>query len=79
MKAIHIITFSLLLVGGLNWGLFAVTGWDISVWLGGMTSQLTKLVYLLVGISAVVEIATHAKNCKCCGKKEMMQSPRPQM
>lgn len=76
MKAIHIVTFSLLLIGGLNWGLFAVTEWDISIWLGGMTSQLAKLVYLLVGVSAIVEIATHAKNCKYCGKNKMMQSPQ---
>lgn len=69
MKILHILTFSLLLIGGLNWGLFALTGWDVSVWLGGMTSQWAKILYLAVGISSVVVIATHGKDCKMCGKK----------
>ncbi|MEK7559768.1 MAG: DUF378 domain-containing protein [Patescibacteria group bacterium] len=68
MKILHCITFSLLLVGALNWGLFALTGWDVSVWLGGMTSQWAKILYLAVGAAAVLEIATHPKNCKVCGK-----------
>lgn len=69
MKILHIITFTLLLIGGLNWGLFALTGWDISIWLGGMTSQWAKILYLAVGVSTAIVIATHGKDCKMCSKK----------
>ena len=74
MKILHIITFTLLLIGGLNWGLFGLMGWDISVWLGGMDSQMAKILYLAVGVSTVIVVATHGKDCKMCGKK-MDSSP----
>jgi uncharacterized membrane protein YuzA (DUF378 family) len=32
----------------------------------GAGSMAAKLVYILVGLSAVVEIVTHKKNCKEC-------------
>jgi len=66
MKALHLVSFILLAVGGLNWGLFALMGWDISQFLGGMDSNLARLVYALVGLAAVVEIVTHTKNCRAC-------------
>ncbi len=69
MKILHFVTFTLLLVGGLNWGLFAITGWDISIWLGGMDSQISRIIYLLVGISALLTIFSHAKDCKWCEKQ----------
>lgn len=66
MKGLHKVTFILLVIGGLNWGVWALSGWDISVLLGGMDSTLAKLVYILVGLSAVYEVATHGKNCRNC-------------
>ena len=67
MKALHIITFTLVLIGALNWGIWALTGWDIGQLFGGMDSGISKTIYVLVGLSAIVEIATHKKNCKLCG------------
>jgi len=71
MKFLHIITFTLLLIGGLNWGLYGLMGWDVSVWLGGMSSEWAKILYLAIGVSAVVVIAGHGKDCRMCGKKMM--------
>ena len=68
MKSLHMITFLLLIVGGLNWLLVGLLGWDISRWLGGMDSGVSRLIYVLVGVSAVIEILTHGKGCKMCGK-----------
>lgn len=68
MRSLHKVTFLLLVIGGLNWLLVGLLGWDISRWLGGMDSTLSKLVYILVGASAVVEVVTHGKGCKACGK-----------
>jgi uncharacterized membrane protein YuzA (DUF378 family) len=65
MKALHMVTFILLVVGGLNWGLSA---FDMNLVdkLLGAGSMAAKLVYILVGLSAVVEVITHKKNCKEC-------------
>ncbi len=63
MKALHMITWILLVVGGLNWGL-SVFGWDLYSW--GLPEGLLSLVYVLVGVSALVEIFTHKGRCKDC-------------
>lgn len=71
MKNLHSITFLLVIIGGLNWLLFGLTGgnWEIGHLLGGMGSTLSRLVYILVGISAIIEIAQHKANCKACAEK----------
>ena len=61
------VTFCLLAIGGLNWGL-AVFGWDLAHWVTNMT--VDKIVYALVGLSALYEIFTHGMRCKEC-KNEM--------
>ncbi len=65
MKGLHIITFILLVVGGLNWGLVAF-GYNAVGSLLGAGSTLAMAVYGLVGLAAIVEIATHKKCCKMC-------------
>ena len=55
MKGLHMLTWILLVVGGLNWGL-AVFGWDIQkLIIGGNGSIFFTILYLLIGISAIVE------------------------
>ncbi len=68
---IHTITFILLVIGGLNWLLVGVFGWDVGQLFGGMDAVVSKIIYILVGLSAIYEIATHKKNCKCCDMKAM--------
>ncbi len=76
MKTIHVIAFILLVIGGLNWLLVGLFGWDISRWLGGMSAALPKIIYILVGLSAIWEACTHGKNCRACGTKmPSMQQP----
>ncbi len=66
MKGLHSVTFILLIIGGLNW-LLATFGWEIgSKFLGGMDSGISKIVYLLVGLSAIYEVATHKSRCRNC-------------
>ena len=71
MRGLHTVTFILLIVGGLNWGLEAL-GWGVGNYL---PSGLATLIYALVGISALVEVFTHKNNCKHCETKSSM----PQM
>ncbi|MBI4359914.1 MAG: DUF378 domain-containing protein, partial [Candidatus Jacksonbacteria bacterium] len=49
-----------------NWLLVGVVGWDISRFLGGQTAVVARIIYVLVGIAAVLEIITHKSNCKAC-------------
>lgn len=65
MKTLHMVAFVLLVVGGLNWGLVAV-GYNLVDMLLGKWETLEKLVYLLVGLSAIFEAVTHKQNCKQC-------------
>jgi len=66
MKWLHKIAFTLLLIGGLNWLLWGLFGWEIGSLLGGMDGSLAKVVYVLVGLAAIAEVATHAGRCKEC-------------
>jgi len=68
MKNLHIIAFTLLLIGGLNWLVLTLTGWEIGQLFGGMDAMISKIIYVLVGLSAVYEIATHRGRCKSCEK-----------
>jgi uncharacterized membrane protein YuzA (DUF378 family) len=59
--------FILLALGGLNWLLYALGYNVIGIALGGfLNGILADLVYLLIGISAIFELATHKKNCRVC-------------
>lgn len=77
MKAIHMIAFTLLVVGGLNWGIYGATNMQTNVVhsLIGSISWLEMCIYLLVGLSAIFEAVTHKKNCKCCVMDGGMNKP----
>lgn len=71
MQKIHLITFLLVILGGINWLLFGVFGWDIVAdTLGGSDSPIAKVIYILIGLAALYEIVGHKAKCKVCG--EMM-------
>lgn len=77
-KGLHMLTFTLLAIGGLNWGIFAITGWEIGQIFGGMDEIISKVIYILVGLSAVYEIVMHPKHCRMCkpgSESSMGQSP----
>lgn len=64
-KALHMVTFLLLVVGGLNWLLIGVADFNLVTTIFG-EGNITKAVYILVGLSAVVELLTHKKHCSMC-------------
>lgn len=54
MKYINFLALTLLIVGGINWGLVGFFQFDlVAALLGGMTSWLSRIVYALVGLSAI--------------------------
>jgi uncharacterized protein len=68
MKAVHIIAFILLVIGGLNWLLFAF-GWNLVSTIFGAGSTLSNAIYILIGLSAIYEAVMHGKQCKMCTMK----------
>jgi uncharacterized membrane protein YuzA (DUF378 family) len=66
MKALHMVTWILLVIGGLNWLLVGVIGWDVGSIFGGQGETISRIIYILVGISALYEIISHKKCCKVC-------------
>lgn len=69
-RGLHMVTLTLMVIGGLNWGVYALTGWDVGAIFGGMASSGAKVVYVLVGLSTLYEILMHGKHCRMC-KGEM--------
>lgn len=54
MKTLDIICEVLLIVGGLNWLLVGAFQWDlVAAIFGGQEAVLSRIVYILVGLSAV--------------------------
>ncbi len=67
---LHKITFILLIIGGLNWLVFGLLGWDIvGKIFGGMDIMISKIIYIVVGVSALYEIFAHKKICRECNNK----------
>ena len=58
MSIINKITLLLLIVGGLNWGLVGLFNFDLVAALFGDMSLLSRIVYALVGASALAQLVT---------------------
>ena len=55
MKTIDVIVAALLVVGGLNWGLVGLFGFDLVATIFGEMSVASRVVYALVGVCAVYQ------------------------
>lgn len=58
MKRFYWITLVLLVIGGLNWLLVGLFNFDLVAAIFGEMTAMTRIVYCLVGISAIVVLAT---------------------
>ncbi|MDV3249781.1 DUF378 domain-containing protein [Devosia sp. BK] len=57
MKALNLITLLLVIVGGMNWLLVGAFQFDLVASLfGGQDAALARIVYVLVGLSAVYQL-----------------------
>jgi uncharacterized protein len=61
MKKLDAVAAALVIVGGLNWGLVALAEFDLVAFIFGLefgeTNALSRIVYGLVGLSAIYEAA----------------------
>lgn len=62
--SMHCFTWSLVIIGGLNWGLVGLFNWNLVEALFGGWPMLVKIIYILVGLSTVSLLAK--KSCKSC-------------
>ena len=62
MKKLDLLAATLVIVGGLNWGLVAVAKFDLVAWIVGLdfgqTNAASRIVYGLVGLAAVYGIGS---------------------
>lgn len=56
MKRLNLVTLIVVIVGGLNWGLVGLVDFDLVATLFGAGSDLTRIVYVLVGASALWQL-----------------------
>ncbi len=79
MKKMHMVAFLLVIVGGLNWGLVGLgnllgnptDSWNVVRMVLGSGSLFESIVYLLVGLSALVLVFGHKRDCRMCGQSGM--------
>ena len=57
------IAMILVIIGGLNWGLVGLFGFDLVAHLFGVMSLVSKIVYIVVGAAAVYMIFCSCKKC----------------
>jgi len=55
MKNLDVLVAVLLVVGGLNWGLVGFANFDLVASIFGSGAGLSRLVYALVGLSAIYQ------------------------
>ena len=58
------VAWVLLVIGGLNWLLVGIWGWDVGQLFGGMDAMVSRVIYVLVGLSAIYSLVTCKGSCK---------------
>lgn len=61
LNTIDWIAYALAIIGGLNWGLIGAFNFDLVATIFGEMSTLSRIVYVLVGLSALYLIYTGTK------------------
>lgn len=64
MKALDMVTLFLPIVGGANWGLVGLLNFDLVAALFGAESAIARIVYVLVGMSALWQLMPLSKALK---------------
>ena len=61
MKALNLITLALVIIGGINWGLVGLAQFDLVAAIFGEQTTASRIVYALVGLSALYGIYLAAR------------------
>ena len=74
MNALHKIAFILVIIGGLNWLLVGLFSLDVVMYLGAV---IARIVYVLVGLSAIYLIFSHKRDCRHCDSGSSAPASNP--
>lgn len=68
MKYLKSLAYIILLIGGINWGLYGLfSGFDLVDFLLGFEQMFANIVYVIVGLSALFVIFDYfSKKTQCC-------------
>jgi uncharacterized protein len=58
MKVLHWLSFILVIVGALNWGLVGIWDFDLVAYLLGNYALVQQIVYILVGVAGLGMLLT---------------------
>ena len=64
-KCLKVLAYVLIIVGALNWGLVGAFNFDLVKQIFGDMTMLSRAVYILVGLSAIISISTGGCPCGC--------------
>ncbi|MFA5877759.1 MAG: DUF378 domain-containing protein [Candidatus Staskawiczbacteria bacterium] len=53
-KTLSLIALLLVIIGGINWGLIGLLQFDLVAYVFGSMSSISRVIYVLVGISALL-------------------------
>lgn len=59
MEIVQKIFLAFTIIGAINWGLIGLFDFNLVTMLFGVSTILTKIVYIIVGISGIVNIALY--------------------
>ena len=62
MRILKIISFILVIIGALNWGLVGLFNFNLVSAIFGDMTFLTRTIYILVGIAAIISLITSFKS-----------------
>ena len=64
MRILNLIAYILLIIGGINWFIIGVSGFDLVAGIFGTLSIVSRIIYILVGLSALWLIISPIVNRK---------------
>lgn len=76
MNSLDWIAVTLVIIGGLNWGLVGLFNFDLVAAIFGDMSGVSRVIYTLVGLAAVYKIFFCSAKCRACGSDSMPNKPQ---
>lgn len=61
MKILYYISLTLVIIGAINWLLIGLFSFDLVATLFGNMSILSRIIYVLVGISGIISIGLYSQ------------------
>lgn len=65
-KYVKLISYLLIIIGALNWGFVGIFGLDLVAKLFGDMTFWSRTIYILVGVSALISLATMVTSDENC-------------